>query len=286
VRVGLALGIPDAQDVIGQHLVEAAPDVAVRLLGLVARAPALLSQGRVAEALASLEEAGRVSGDAEYPFQASQWAVILPALGVPGVAPDARSAARARLSDWAAAGTRVTRARWTLLLDAVATDTALAERRLADLAESADAPALVDLGTAIVLAMRADTTGALRLADSLVNHVVAAQTADPLQRAVLYLSRGHWLARRNAERADAAWRWYENADFVGWPQGHLQAAELDWALETYGRYLRAGLADATDDPDRMCSLAPDAIARWEGADPSYAPLRDSLVGWTRACAHR
>lgn len=285
VRLGLAFGVPDAQDMIG-HGLEDLGDDGLRLIGLTAQAPAQLSKGRVAEALAHLDEAARVSGDSEFAFQAAQWAVVLPALGVPGVAPDARTAARARLSAWASAGARVTRARWTLLLDAIAVDTTLVEGRLADLAESPEAPALVDLGTALVLAMRGDTTGALRLADSLTNHVVAAQVADPLQRAVLYLSRGHWLAGRHADRADAAWRWYENADFVGWPQGHLQAAELDWALETYARYLRASLAHAARDADRVCGLAPEAIVRWANADPSYAPLLDSLAWWTRACTDR
>jgi hypothetical protein len=192
-------------------------------------------------------------------------------------------AARTQLRSWAAAGPRVARARWALLLDAIATDTVSAERRLRDLAETTDAAALVDLATALVHAMRGDTVEALRLSDGLTLHVVAAEVADPLQRAVLFLSRGHWLAGRDRERADAAWRWYENADLVGWPVGELQAAEADWALETYARYLRAGLARDSRDAARACALLPDAVARWAEADSAYAPLRARLDAWARPC---
>jgi len=177
----------------------------------------------------------------------------------------------------------VTRARWALLLDALATDTSAVQRLLADLAEAGGAPALADLGTALLHAVRGDTAGALQLSDSLTLYVVAAEVADPLQRAVLFLSRGRWLAGRDRERADAAWRWYENADFVGWPQGHLQAAELDWALEAYARFLRAGLARDGRDAARACAILPDAIARWSKADSAYAPLRATLDGWAREC---
>jgi tetratricopeptide (TPR) repeat protein len=283
VRLGLAFGIPNAQASIG-HELEAVPDPGLRVLGLTAQIPALLSEGQVAEALAHLEESARASGDQEYTFQAAQWTLILPALEVPGVPPDARVAARTLMRGWAAAGQRVARARWTLLLDALATDTSSADRLLTDLAEAAGAPALVDLGTALLHAVRGDTAGALQLSDSLTLHVVAAEVADPLQRAVLFLSRGRWLAGRDRERADAAWRWYENADFVGWPQGYLQAAELDWALETYARYLRAGLAREGRHAERACVILPDAVARWAWADSTYATLRATLDGWARACA--
>jgi len=282
VRLGLAFGIPGAQASIG-HRLEAAPDPGLRLLGLTAQVPALLSEGRVAEALAHLEESARASGDQEYAFQAVQSALILPAIEVPGVPPDARGAARTLMRGWAAAGQRMARARWALLLDALATDTSSAERLLADLAEAPAAPALVDLGTALVHAMRGDTAAALRLSDSLTPHVVAAEIADPLQRAVLFLSRGRWLVGRDREGADAAWRWYENADFVGWPVGHVQAAELDWALETYARYLRAGLARDSRDAERACAILPDAVARWAQADSAYAPLRATLDGWAGEC---
>jgi tetratricopeptide (TPR) repeat protein len=283
VRLGLAFGIPDAQEAIGRALQGMRNDT-LRLIGLTAQAPALLSKGRVAEALARLEEAGGVFRDPEYRFQAAQWALILPALGVPGVPPEARDAARARMGGWASDGPRVTRARWTLLLDALATDTASAEQRLTSLRESADAPALVDLGAALLTALRGDTAAALRLSDSLTLRVVAAQVADPLQRAVLFLSRGRWLAGRDRARADAAWQWYENADFVGWPTGALQAAEVDGALETWARYVRAERAVAARDQESVCRLAPDAIARWTDADSAYAPLRASLRAWARACS--
>jgi tetratricopeptide (TPR) repeat protein len=282
VRLGLAFGVPDAQEAIGQGL-ERARDPDIRVIGLTAQVPVMLSKGRVAEAIAHLEEAALASGDQEHAFQAAQWALVLPAIGVPGIPPEAGGAARTRMSSWASAGPRVARARWALLLDAIGADTASVERRLGDLAEAPGAPALVDLGTALVRAMRGDTAGALRLSDSLTLRVVAAQVADPLQRAVLFLSRGRWLAGSDREGADAAWRWYENADLVGWPEGALQAAELDWALETYARYLRARLAHGATDTARACAILPDAVARWADADSAYAPARAALERWARAC---
>lgn len=280
VRLGLAFGIPEAQQAIA-HALEAEPDH--RLIGVTAQAVALLSRGRITEALGHLEEAARVSGDQEYAFEAAQWALVLPVIGVPGVPAATRAEARARMSGWASVGPRAARARWTLLLDAIVADSAAADRRLADLAATPGAAALAGLGTALTRAGAGDTLGAIRLSDTLMLHVVAAEVADPLQRAVLFLSRGRWLADRDRARADAAWRWYENADLVGWPEGYLQAAELDWALETHARFLRARAARAAGDPVGACVLLRDGVARWTGADSAYASLRDTLQAWARAC---
>jgi hypothetical protein len=281
VRLGLAFGIPRAQYLIGGELATL-PDVGARIVGLTAQALALLAEGRVAAALERLDEAARVTGDPELAFQAAQWRVLLPALGVPGVLETERAAGRARIEQDGDSA-RAARAHWTLLLDALARGTpdAEAHRRGLDAVQRGDG--LRALGEAFVLAAGGDTARAIAMTDSLRDHVLAGTVQDPLQRAVLFLRLGEWLAGRQPRAADAAWRWYENADLAGWPEGYPQAAELDWALETFARYQRARLARESGAPTDACPVMSDAAQRWAGADPSYRPLRDDLSAWMTAC---
>jgi tRNA A-37 threonylcarbamoyl transferase component Bud32 len=282
VRLGLSFGLPDAQYAIGEQLA-ALPDGRMRTIGLTAQALSLLAGGRVAAALARLDDAGRVAGDPEFGFAAAQWRVLLPALGVPGVTEPERAAGRARV-EGERDPQRTARANWTLLLDALARGTPDVETHRQVLHAAPGATGLRALSDALVLAAQGDTTRALALTDSLRHHVLAASVEDPMQRAVLFLRRGEWLARREPEAADAAWAWYENADLAGWPDGHPQAAELDWALETFARVQRARLARASRGPAAACRFLPDAVARWAGADAAYRPLRDELSAWMAACA--
>jgi tRNA A-37 threonylcarbamoyl transferase component Bud32 len=281
VRLGLSFGLPHAQYAIGEQLATL-PDVGMRAIGLTAQALALLAEGRVAAALERLDDAGRVTGDPEFAFEAAQWRVILPALGVPGVGEPARAAGRSRVAterDSARAG----RAQWTLLLDALARGAPEADAHRQALDTAPGSAGLRALGEALALASRGDTARAIALTDSLRHHVLAAAVEDPLERAVLFLRRGDWLAGRHSEAADAAWRWYENADLAGWPDGYPQAAELDWALETFARYQRARLARTSRDPAAACRILPDVSTRWMGADPQYQPLRDEVSAWMAAC---
>jgi hypothetical protein len=282
VRLGLSFGIPRAQAAIGAELVRDR-DVGTRMIGFTAQALAFLAEGRVAAALAYMDSAARVTGERELAFQAAQWRVLLPALGVPGVTDTERAAGRdaiAHVLDPA----RADRARWTAVVDALAQG-APADSQALTLDVIRGSPALRTLGQALVDAARGDTAHALLLADSLSHRVLAGAVEDPMQRAVLFLRRGEWLAGRRPELADAAWRWYENADLAGWPDGSPQAAELDWALETYARYRRARLARASGHADIACRLASDAADRWAHADAGYRALRDALSAWQVDCAH-
>jgi len=276
VRLGLSFGIPEAQLEIGRRLA-LVPDPAFQAQGLATQALAALALGRPAEAVALLEQAARVTRDDEYGFQAAQWCVILPALGLPGILDPRRDSARTRLAK-EATGPRAARARWALDVDAIA-----AGRIPSAAAAGGGTDRLAALGAALGAAARRDTAAALAATDTLLERVLHADLEDPLQRAVLFLARARWLAARAPGAADLALRWYENADFADWPAGPPQAAELDWALEAFARYERARLAHATGQGDLVCTVAPEAIRRWAHAAPSYEPLRRDLATWTATC---
>lgn len=281
VRLGLSFGLPDAQREIGQQLAML-PDPGAKMIGLIAQALAYLADGRVRTALGRLDEVAGATGDPELAFEAAEWRLILPVLGLPGVPERDRAIARDHLMRQRD-GARAARAEWALLLDALSRGAAEAAPHWAALDTLAGAPGLRALGDALMRAARGDTARAIALTDSLRHHVLVANVEDPLQRVVLFLHRGRWLASRDAEAADAAWRWYENADLAGWPQGYPQAAELDWAFETFARYERAGLAVTAGDTLRACRLVPDALRRWANADSAYAPLRSDMRAWTATC---
>jgi len=285
VRLGLAFGVPRAQFAVGRYLdLNSMRDPAIQAQGLTTESLALLAMGQPREALGKLEQATRVSGDDEYAFQAQEWRLALPALGVPGFPLNSQMAARAAMEHAAEEGPRVGRARWMLLLDALAVaDTARAASWLARLDSAPGAAALHAVGTALLLAATGDTASAIRRSDSLVLHTLVADVADPLHRVVLYLSRGRWLADRDPAAADAAWRWYENADLRQWPSGPPQAAELDWAMEAFARSLRARLALAAGDRPRACTILPQLEAYWTQGDSGYVALAEQLRASAGVC---
>jgi tetratricopeptide (TPR) repeat protein len=283
VRLGLSFGVPEAQLEIAR-LLGATSDPAVRRHALVARAPVLVALGKVAAALASLDEAAALPGGEELVLVAAQWRVLLPVLRVPGVPESARDTGRAVLGRYGT-GAWSTRVHWTLALDAISRgDVATGDQHVRVL-DSLDAGGdLHALAAGWLAAARGDTTGALQLTDSLPLRVLAAQVRDPLQRAVLFLGRGWWLGGRDLVGADAAWGWYENTDLAsGWATGSPHPAEVDWALETYARFLRAELAHRAGDESAVCALAPEAAARWRGADSAYGPIQRLVASWATAC---
>ena len=58
----------------------------------------------------------------------------------------------------------------------------------------------------------------------------------------------------------------------GWLDGEPQAAEIDWAFESYARHLRGMAAQSSGERERMCRVLPEVVARWRDADPSFAAL--------------
>jgi hypothetical protein len=286
LRWGLSFGVPDGQVMVGGLLADGATTPDQRADALVGRALALLALGRVRAALADLDSAAGITRSPELALQAAQWRVVLPALGIPGVDSADRVLGRDQLVRRASGvETHAARARWALAIDRFAAGDAAGGREWMALLDPSDTiiAGLHALTAAFEAAGRGDTAEALRATEPAPSFTAQeGRLGDPLARAVLYLSRGAWLARANPAAADRAWLWYENSDAAGWPGGAPQAAELDWALETWGRFLRAGLPGSRRDATR-CALLPETVRRWEGADPSYAAVRSRAAELLQRC---
>jgi tRNA A-37 threonylcarbamoyl transferase component Bud32/tetratricopeptide (TPR) repeat protein len=288
LRWGLSFGVPEAQVRVSGMLADIATSVEERADAMVGRALGLVALGRVGQALADLDSAARLAGSDELALQAAQWRVVFPAVGLPGV--DSGNQARGldvlqHLASPSRGGSHAARARWSLAIDAFASGDATAGRRWGEMLDPGDSAVagLRALTAAYEAAARGDTAEALRRAALPAGITVQGRLGDPLARAVLQLARGSWLSHANPKTADQAWLWYENSDAEGWPGGPPQAAELDWALETWGRYLRAALADATGDRTRSCALLPDVVHRWKSADPSYTAVRARAAALLERC---
>jgi hypothetical protein len=104
----------------------------------------------------------------------------------------------------------------------------------------------------------------------------------PFARAVVFLLRGEWqrLAGRPTD-AGREWVWHQNSDSHGWPEGPLQAVEVDAMLAGFARLRRAEVAGAVADSTR-CREAPRVAALWRHAEPGA----DSLFGRALRAARR
>jgi tetratricopeptide (TPR) repeat protein len=289
LRWGLSFGVPEAQVRVSGLLADAATSAEQRADAVVGRALGLVALGRIREALAALDSTARLTNSAELRLQAAEWRVVFPSVALPGVDSGSRAGGRDVLRDLATgSGSGAPRARWALAIDAFASGDTAAGRQWGAMLDPGDSTVagLRALTAAYQAAAEGDTAEALRRATLPSGLTVRDALGDPLARAVLQLARGAWLAGADPKAADRAWLWYENSDAMGWPVGPPQAAELDWALETWGRYLRATRADAAGDRTRFCALVPDVVRRWEGADPSYAAVRSRAAQLLQRCAGR
>jgi tRNA A-37 threonylcarbamoyl transferase component Bud32 len=284
-RFGMAFGVPEVQVPVMTYMAErGVGDPADALSG---RAVALVALGRVRQALADLDSAARLTGSEELALQSAEWRVMLSALGLPGMDAEAAAGRDALGRHTSGDGAIAARARWVLAIGAFATgDTAGGARWAAGLPTDSAFEALRHLAAAFGAAARGDTAEALRRSRIPAQSAAEGALGDPLARAALHLARGSWLKTRDPADADRAWLWYENSDARGWPTGPPQAAELDWALETWGRYLRATLAEEAGDRARGCALLPDVVRRWSSADPPYAAVRSRAQALLDRCAPR
>ncbi len=292
VRFGLALGVPEAQAELSGLLATNAPDPPTRASALVGQAVALVALGRPTEAIRLLDSAAATAGPTafgmELMFQAAEWRVLVPAVGLPGVSDTLRQQGRAALRRFVADPAFVTRAAWAGAVDAFASGDTVAGAGWIARIEGSDtlATRLRDLAQALQAATRGDTADALRRADALTAFAPGFRLGDPFSRAVLYLARGRWLAATGDERAaDRALLWYLNMDVAGWPTGPPHAGEIDWALETYARYLRADLVRRAGASGQVCTLLRDVVTRWRRAEPAYTALRREATEATTRCAH-
>ena len=87
------------------------------------------------------------------------------------------------------------------------------------------------------------------------------------------MHRGRWqqtLGRTAA--AEGSWLYHENSHLRGYPDGLIQAGEVDAVLSVFVRLLRAELALAEGDNARACRLARRVRELWEDADGTVSPF--------------
>ena len=93
------------------------------------------------------------------------------------------------------------------------------------------------------------------------------------------MKRGEWFERLGQlDEAEREWLWYEAVDIDGLPSVELpQAGEIDWALGTFGRYMRGMTAFESDDLDGACRHLSRVVAFWTGSDPEYGDYLSKAV---------
>ncbi len=134
----------------------------------------------------------------------------------------------------------------------------LARRGLFDSALAVTSPAIID-----------DSSGAV---------------GSAFARAVLHVHRGNWhLALGRPVEADRSWLFHENSHLRGYPDGVIQAGEVDAVLSVYVRLLRAELARTQGNTERACSLARRVHELWADADERFAPFLARARGVLDQC---
>ena len=279
-RGAMSFDLPQAQVELGEALAQMGEGPAQRASGRVAQGLALVALGKPRQALVALDSAAALfPRGREATLQAAEWRVVLPALGVPGIAPGERQHGRAVLRGLAQDSVLGPRAAWALGLDALLGGDSLAANPWR--ARAASDPRLMPLLDAVAEKLAGRLPAALTLSEPALAFDSAGRVPDPFHRAALHLLRGEWLERLGrVEEADRSWLWYENLDVIGWPSAEAQAGEVDWALGTWARARRARLAGRPAAAPDRCVLARRAAELWDGAEPAY----DALEGEMRRLA--
>ena len=276
-RLANFFDLPDAQIALGRILEAKGTAIRERASGVQAQALGLLLRGRTRQAWSKLDQAAALLRSPEAEFQALEWRLMLPLLGLPVPAGAERERARAALAG--ASGPFAARAAWVSALDALEQrDTVTARRWRAALAARASAnqrsAPLLQLLDAMLAGSRGDGTGALALTDSIARYDPGGVGGDPFARAVLYLRRAEW--QRLAGHVDAADHtllFTEAWDTHEWPQREAQSGEVDVVVGALARLRRAALAASAGRDADARMLAARVCEIWRDADPEYQALR-------------
>lgn len=288
-RTGVSwFDIPGAQIALSDVLLRAgALEAAARGNAHEGKAIGLMTLGRTVEALAELDSATALLGTDEARLQQLEIRAVLPALGFP--LPPQGQDWRLRLVALSADPLLGSRAAWALALGALAAgDTVEAGRWRENLKAAGKAPELERFIGAMFLAARGQRQAALAISDSLSVAMNATKPADPFARSAFHLSRGQWLLESgNLSGADKEWLWYEGSDVEGWPQGVMQAGEVDGMLGVYARLLRARLLlrpGATPAQRRAgCVYIRRVSQLWSQVDPHLRLLANEADSKVRSC---
>jgi tRNA A-37 threonylcarbamoyl transferase component Bud32 len=269
------------------------------------RGLALTGLGRIAEGLQSIDSAATLLATDAARLEAAEWRAVAAALGLPGIGWEEIESGRDTLLALLAQPSTRSRAIWALGVDAASRGDTLALQRWSDSLDLAPSDTIAERLAlslhAIDLGTRGMYQAALNLSEDAIQFDSAGRGGDPFARAVLHLERAEWydsLGRPDAAdrerlwyenfefigRPDAADRerlWYENFEFIAFPRGEAQASEIDWALSTYARLLRARAALDDGDRDRACRYYGRVREVWAEADLAYDPLRAEAESYVR-----
>jgi tRNA A-37 threonylcarbamoyl transferase component Bud32 len=290
VRWGLSFDIPRAQFAIGSTLAAAPDATPLQLAGAhTAQGVALVALGRPNEALSHLDSARVFSPTDTARLQINEWRVLLPLLGVESLPEDAVGQGRQVLEALAPDEQLGARAAWALALDAYANRDAIAMNRWYDLVRrhAASVPSAAPLATlleAMHHALRHEYEAALATSRSLVGLDTTGGGGDPFSRSILHRHRALWFEEiGQLQEAEKEWLWYENADFPGWLEGEVHAAEIDWAVGTYARLARSRVLHALGDEERACQMVSRLLEIWTDPEPQLTHLRDRAAEHAREC---
>ncbi|MDO8665816.1 MAG: hypothetical protein Q7J79_04340, partial [Gemmatimonadales bacterium] len=244
--------------------------------GRLAQVYGLLALGKADSARRVARALGNVTTDPEFPLFAAELDAAVELLDSGDVAgrwPVLQGALEARMVEGVGTEVQRQRAAWMLTLLARRAGPAPEAGRYRALLNRVPAPgSLQRLLDADAAALTRDFRLALTISDTLLALDSAGRGDDPFFRTVLHLVRAQWWAETgNLEAAGGELRWHENSDFVGRGGATAQAAEIDWAFGTLGRWRRARLLDRGDRPTpELCRCLEDVVRLWSGAEASYA----------------
>lgn len=287
VRAGLAFDLPQVQLELGE-MVSGRADfpVTMRADGYVASALALAALGRGEDALARFDSAMALRPTAQDRLAAAQWRVIPAALGYPLFPEAQRARGIADLRRMTSSPATVTRAAWTLAVDAYSRDDTVGaeewRRQIAGATDSSGSRLLLSL-RAMGLAHEGRLAEALTASDSLLAFDAGHRHGDPFARTVLHVQRGRWLQESgSAGAARRAWLWTENTDIGEWPAGTPQDAEVDWVFAPWASFLRG--ASALDEDEQRASACTElrhALRFWSAPEGGIRELRDRAQSLTQ-----
>ena len=208
--------------------------------------------------------------------QVLAWRIVPRTLGFDVPDSAAQAAARMGLGRMAMApGPGALEAAWILALDdaanGVVVDSLLLARLSAD--SSLSARYLGSILQGVELARRGRADSALDVTATAIIDDSSGAIGSAFARSVLHVHRGTWHhALGRPADADRSWLYYENSHLRGYPDGIVQAGEVDAVLSGFVRLLRAELALEVGNLARACRLAHRVRELWKDADPELVPL--------------
>jgi tRNA A-37 threonylcarbamoyl transferase component Bud32/tetratricopeptide (TPR) repeat protein len=258
---------------VGEHFEHWQAMPLLRAPGIVAQAVALTALGRVDSAHATLPRLRGYSSDPEYALSAGEFEaalVLFDSLDAAAALPRLDALLGRLTGEGNGTALQRRRAAWMLSLvarRAGATARARAWRALVT-GETGRRPFATLLDAEAI--GRSDPDSAVRLSETLLALDSAGGAGDPFFRSALHLMRAQWQV--NSGDTTAAIRsllWHENYDLIGHFEGVIEAADVDAAFGTVGRWYRARLLEQSPQGREVCSAWTGVARLWAEGDREY-----------------